>query len=129
MPLVSLVLSLLGKKTLAGIVGVVALSSSYYYTYDKGYDAAKLDVKGEYQEALEVRITALTEQYNEGVVLEQHKAKIAQRALQELRDTPKQIEVQEIVKIVEDSDCKSLSSDYVGLLNQHQGEDPFKSKD
>jgi hypothetical protein len=92
----------------------------------EGYDAAMRDMDIKYQASFELSVEAYKQRSDELVLLEQEKAKIVSAALQKLEKAPKEIEVREVVKIVESSDCKRLSDEYVELLNKSFSEDFFE---
>ena len=111
---------------MASIILVFAYKYIKHSIYQDGYGAAVIEMELKYKTSLESSIEAYRQRSAEAIALEQEKAKIASEALQKLREAPKEIEVKEIVKIVENGDCKSLSDDYLGVLNSQYGEDPFK---
>ena len=122
------VLLKLPRKVLVGIsvtlVVVIGFNQIKTQSFKEGYEEARKEMSSNYQDSLEARITSLKEQYEGVVVLEQEKTRIAQKAFEKLREQPPKVKVHEVIKIIENDKCKSLSSDYIGLLNEHYGERP-----
>jgi hypothetical protein len=133
MPLLTMISGLITKVpknilmyAIASIFLVFAYKYIKHSIYMEGYDAAMRDMDIKYQASFELSVEAYKQRSDELVLLEQEKARIVSAALQKLEKAPKEIEVREVVKIVESSDCKRLSDEYVELLNGSFSEDFFE---
>lgn len=123
-------ISTLYSKPLIGLAIASALSAFIYWydgqRFDAGYNKAVIDMDVVVEAAHKASLEVLTEEYEHSIQIAKYKEKVAQEALQRLRDKPPRIEYREINKVVENSECKYLTNEYVGLLNQSYGEEPSK---
>lgn len=118
-----------GKKTALVVTTLLGLALTYFYiqgikkdSYELGQQDLREEIRLEYDKKLEASVSSLEEEYGKAILTFQEKAKIATNTIQELSELPKTVEVEKIIEITKDSDCKSIDDRFIGLLNSQYKE-------
>lgn len=120
-------------KVLVYVVAVTALVGTLFafskWAYDEVYDAGYNKAVSQYQEAtqkaVDSAVSDVTERLRATIAQKQIELETLARMNKALSKTrEKEVIYRDIPKIVENSDCKRLGSDVLGLFNAAIGEDP-----
>ena len=118
-----------GKKTALVVTTLLGLALTYFYiqgikkdSYELGRQDLREEIRLEYDKKLEASVSSLEEEYGKAILTFQEKAKIASNTIQELSELPKTVEVEKIIEITKDSDCKFIDVRFIGLLNSQYKE-------
>lgn len=120
-------------KALVYVIAVTTLIGSlfayskwrYNTAFEAGYNKAVSQHQEAIQKAVDSAVSDVTERLRATIAQKQIELKSLARmneALSKVRE--KEVIYREIPKIVENSDCKRLGSDVLGLFNSAIGEDP-----
>jgi hypothetical protein len=101
-------------KILALIGAVMVLLG---FGYKAGYNRAVVKLNKMSQKAVEEAVSAFKVESDQTLARMDKERQEALRLSEKLQNRPKEVEIREVTKIVESDACKSLSDDYIQLLN------------
>lgn len=111
------------------VLAIIASVTGFIVWYDHarfeaGYNSAQVELHEAHQEAMRAAVEKAKKDLNEALALEKEGRIRAERDYQRLREKPPEVEIREVIKIVESSECKRVGSDVIGLLNGTFGSKP-----
>lgn len=105
------------------IACIVVVLSILAFGYKAGYNTATIKLNKVSQEAVEEAVAAFKVKADQRIRKIENEREEALRLLEALQNKPVEVEIREVIKIIEKDSCKSLSDDYIRLLNTTIGYD------